>query len=325
MPEEGKNIRKYKSIGAEQCHPYSLSLDFECTLKKINHVLKGKTTSYIHEHIPNSFCFNSFESTKLVRCENVQSLMGRFNGCLIEYGKRYNELRRVNKVMIWDDNTSQEFEEAKSCHICNEVFSTNDIKVRDHCHVSGKFRGAACNKCNLNLKYPSFIPIAIHNLKYDSKIFLTWLLKLSNKTLNENSLNQEDIHIIPNTKEDYITFSKKVVVDHYVQRYNFSQCLGGECRKRYYKKLIGSCEECGCPTNIKEKGSLQDVKIEFRFIDTFRFMSTSLDKLVKSIIESDTCFCSNCKTVRDISEVEFLPIDDNNILKIKGNCKFCKK
>lgn len=54
-------------------------------------------------------------------------------------------------------------------------------------------------------------------------------------------------------------------------------------------------------------------------------MSTSLDKLVKNIIESDTCFCSNCKTVRDISEVEFLPIDDNNILKIKGNCKFCKK
>lgn len=56
--------------------------------------------------------------------------------------------------MIWDDNTSQEFEEAKSCHICNEVFSTNDMKVRDHCHVSGKFRGAACNKCNLNLKLP---------------------------------------------------------------------------------------------------------------------------------------------------------------------------
>lgn len=80
--------------------------------------------------------------------------MGRFNNCLIEYGKRYNELRRVNKVMIWDDNTSQDFEEAKSCHICNEVFSTNDMKVRDHCHVSGKFRGAACNKCNLNLKLP---------------------------------------------------------------------------------------------------------------------------------------------------------------------------
>lgn len=80
--------------------------------------------------------------------------------------------------------------------------------------MSGKFRGAACNKCNLNLKYPSFITIAIHNLKFNSKIFLTWLLKLSNKTLNENQEDQEDIHIIPNTKEDYITFSKKVVFDH---------------------------------------------------------------------------------------------------------------
>lgn len=86
--------------------------------------------------------------------------------------------------MIWDDNTSQEFEEAKSCHICNEVFSTNDMKVRDHCHVSGKFRGAACNKCNLNLKYPSFIPIAIHN-KF--KIRFKNIFNLAIKTFKQNS------------------------------------------------------------------------------------------------------------------------------------------
>jgi len=50
-----------------------------------------------------------------------------------------------------------------------KVFS----KVRDHCHLSGKFRGAAHNKCNLNYKLPKFYPVVFHNLSgYDSHLFI---------------------------------------------------------------------------------------------------------------------------------------------------------
>ena len=49
----------------------------------------------------------------------------------------------------------------------------NTGKVRDHCHVTGKFRGAAHNKCNSKLRIPKKLPIIFHNLQgYDGHIIL---------------------------------------------------------------------------------------------------------------------------------------------------------
>ena len=40
-------------------------------------------------------------------------------------------------------------------------------KVRDHCHYTGKFRGAAHSKCKLNYKVPKNTPIIIYNASYN--------------------------------------------------------------------------------------------------------------------------------------------------------------
>ena len=56
-------------------------------------------------------------------------------------------------------------------HICNEELG-ND-RVRDHCDVSGKFKGAAHEVCNLKYKVPKFLPVVFHNLsRYDSHLFI---------------------------------------------------------------------------------------------------------------------------------------------------------
>ena len=47
----------------------------------------------------------------------------------------------------------ESYENQKICHICKKEFN-NDNKVRDNCHYTGKYRGAAHNKCNLNYKIP---------------------------------------------------------------------------------------------------------------------------------------------------------------------------
>ena len=51
----------------------------------------------------------------------------------------------------------------------------NRKKVKDHCHYTGKFRGAAHSECNLNYKVPKDIPIIIHNATYDTHFIINQL------------------------------------------------------------------------------------------------------------------------------------------------------
>ena len=58
--------------------------------------------------------------------------------------------------------------EQKVCYICRKGCSTDDsnkkyYKVRDHCHYTEKYRGAAHNICNLRYKIPKEIPLVFHN------------------------------------------------------------------------------------------------------------------------------------------------------------------
>ena len=92
------------------------------------------------------------------------------------------------------------------CHICNEELR-ND-RVRDHCYLSGKFRGAAHEVCILKYKFPKFFPVVFHNLSgYVSHLFI--------KTLGNN---EEKISCIPNNEENYISFTMQVIVDKFVNK-----------------------------------------------------------------------------------------------------------
>ena len=85
----------------------------------------------------------------------------------------------------------------------------NSVKeVRDHCHLSGKFRGAAHEVCHLKYNVPKFFLVVFHNLSgYDSHLFM--------KTL-ENS--EGDISCISNNEENYMSFTKQVIVDKLVNK-----------------------------------------------------------------------------------------------------------
>ena len=121
--------------------------------------------------------------------------------------------------------------------------------MRDHCHYSGIYRGAAHSLCNLQYKIPSYIPVVFHNLSgYNAHMFI--------KELASSSPEGAKMGIIPKNKEDYITFSISIEVDKYINK------------------------------NGEEKSK----EIDLRFIDSFKFMSSSLDPLVNNLARGNNEF-----------------------------------
>ena len=77
-----------------------------------------------------------------------------------------------------------------------KLFDNDEEKVRDHCHVTGKFRGAAHWNCNINFQLTKKVPVIFHNLRgYDSHLIFNELDKFDVK-----------INVIPNGLEKYMAF-----------------------------------------------------------------------------------------------------------------------
>ena len=108
--------------------------------------------------------------------------------------------------MVITEEEQAVFDTATSCWICGGETVDGDKelwKVRDHCHFSGKYRGAAHNKCNLSLKEDKTIPVAFHNgSEYDFHLFV-------------RSLGRTEGYIstIAKNSEQYIAVDKLVYVN----------------------------------------------------------------------------------------------------------------
>ena len=143
--------------------------------------------------------------------------------------------------MIFGKEEAERFNRETECWICEGEF--NDDKVRDHCHFTGRYRGAAHNSCNLKYKKPNFTPVVFHNLAgYDSHLFI-----------KELGFSEGNINCIPNNEEKYINFTKRIQVGSYTSK----------------------------------KGEIKPLHHQIRFIDSFKFMATILDNLVKNLPKDD--------------------------------------
>ena len=58
--------------------------------------------------------------------------------------------KHFNKNLIMSAE-EEKFQSSNSWWICDKLFDVEDDKVRDHCHITGKYRGAAHWSCNINL------------------------------------------------------------------------------------------------------------------------------------------------------------------------------
>ena len=215
MPPTGSFLEFKNFIHSEKA-PFAIYADFESLIKPLDVCDPDPNKSYTkkyQKHEPVSFCYyiKSFDEsvyTSKLRSyiktrEQDADAMDTFINWLESDVREIANLE--NKDMIFTPKNEKEFINALTCWICGEEMG-ND-RVRDHCHFTGKFRGAACNSCNLKLRRQDNISVFFHNLSgYDSHLFIK---KLGTPEEKEN------IDCIPNNEEKYISFSKTIVSGQY--------------------------------------------------------------------------------------------------------------
>ena len=245
MPKEGSSIsfmHHNRSIKV----PFVVYADFEAFTKEIKpqNDRVAFTQKYQH-HQPSGFCYKivgqNIKRCVLFRAKENEDVSRKFVEMLEEDIKKIFQQFNFSKKMVISPQEQKDFLNAEFCWICQKKFKKDEKKVRDHDHFTGKFRGAAHNKCNLQFKKPQFTPVIFHNLSgYDAHLFVKNL-----------GVSEGNINCIPNNEEKYISFSKEIVVDSY-----------------------------------DKDGKTFDVKHEIRFLDSFKFMASSLAGLVDNLARS---------------------------------------
>ena len=127
--------------------PFKIYVDFECNLKNVE-IYEGPYTKKYHNHIPCSYaykivCIDDRFSKWIVvyRGENAAYEFTRAFLKEYKYCKKIMK-KHLNKNLIMNEEEYL-FRQSNSCSICRKLIDNDDKKVRDHCPVAGKFRGAA--------------------------------------------------------------------------------------------------------------------------------------------------------------------------------------
>ena len=103
----------------------------------------------------------------------------------------------LNKEIVMNKEDNENFKNSSKGQICDNDYVDNGVKVRDHCHATGKYRGSAHRDCDINLKLNYKILVVFHNLKnYDFHLIIQKLGKFNLKT-----------YVITNGLEKYVTFT----------------------------------------------------------------------------------------------------------------------
>lgn len=228
LPEDGKK-KFFKNFGNKIELPFIVYADFESIQVK-KQVDQEDKTKKVAVHEISGYCYKVICSITEIDVEfgglddvDQQAAIMKLTEHEVLYrgegaGKKFITDMKNLEVELWkimdkykdiyvmsnEEKKSQK--ESTSCYLCGcgigevdeeEVDESKKIKpkVIEHCHITGRYRGAACGRCNTQAAV-RFIPVVFHNLRgYDSHLIFKQLGNEFNK-----------IKVIPTNKEKYLSF-----------------------------------------------------------------------------------------------------------------------
>ena len=271
MPTKNNNITKYNHGEKSMKLPFVIYADLECLLEKMSTCINNpneSSTTKINKHTPSGysiFTYCSFdESKKKLNYYRDKDCMKNFSKDLRELASKIINYEKKKMIPLTTEEKIYHNKQ-KICYICKKEFNNNDTegsrslerkknyKVWDHCHYTGKYRGAAHNICYLRYKVPKEILIVFHNGSiYDYHFIIKELVKEF----------EGNFDCLGENTEKYITFSVPL-------------------KKKIENKNI-------------------EITYKIKFIDSFRFISSSLSKLVDNLSEGiHDNKCADCKSSLD--------------------------
>ena len=175
MPNEDNKILQYNHGEKSMRAPFTIYADLESSLEKMDtchdNTEKSSSTAKINKYMPSGYSL--FTHCSFNKAENKLNYY-RDEDCMKKFCKDLTE--HATKIINYEKKeiiplTKKEEEKhnkQKVCYICRKEFNKDDNnkkyhKVKDHCHYTGKYRGAAHDICNLRYKTPKEIPVAFHN------------------------------------------------------------------------------------------------------------------------------------------------------------------
>ena len=294
MPTKKENILKFNGFKKQLPVPFVIYADFEAITEKIDSCQPNDNKSYTEAYQNHRDCGYGYKVvccyddkfTKEAVIYRGEKAVYKFLEAMlkeVQYCREVKE-KELNKELNMTEDDEEKFKKADKCHICEEkfLFSISNCcysckleiceigkkqfskfkqivlnckeckekfemetkKVRDHCHITGKYRGAAHVKCNLNFQITDKIPVIFHNLRgYDSHFIIQEIGEIIKKhpikVEGKEEEKEMNINIIPNNMEKYLSI------------------------------MLGK---------------------HLTFIDSFQFMSSSLDKLVSNLPKDSSSF-----------------------------------
>ena len=215
MPQPGSKVY-FHNYQKQLPVPFVIYADFEALTRKIDSCSPPGDKSYTQAYQKHEACGFGYKvvchydqkyskPAVIYRGENP---VPKFYQNLTEEVKYCQKVisEKAKRRLVMSKKDEEDFQNAKKCWICQRQYKPDEgenIPVRDHCHITGKYRGSAHKTCNLRLQISAEkikIPVIFHNLKgYDGHLIIEGMGDI----IKREPLN---IDVIASNAEKYITF-----------------------------------------------------------------------------------------------------------------------